>query len=398
MPPKTAKEKNREFPAYLNKKEGKWRNNCIAAIKSYLELTMKCKRMKNITEYTTIAQKYFSEDRDHADDLTQWKKKSGLASRTLQVYRSCVQEFLKSGGIILDDEDLKDLKKTFRPAQEVIEDAPDKNQIRSFLEHCDVRMKAICYLGSATGLRMGEITSLTDMNFDSDHRMITILADDSKNKKGRVTFYTPESERALNDWLKIKSKYIADNNKFLEKSFKVVDRTTKDDGRVFPYDPTSLNRVWNRIVKKAGMNKKNKLGFEVFHPHTLRVYFSTQLRRAGCPDSYVEALLGHQQYLATYIRYSKQEKLELYDKYSSSLVIGKSDDVQRTVNALAEKATEQNGTIRKLEQDKKELESRLKAIEEAATTSNKIKQLIRENPEKVMAELLKIYAEQKIKA
>jgi integrase len=356
------KEENRKFPLYLNKKEGKWRNNCIASIKSFLELTTGCKKMERIEEYTPIAEKYFSEDRDHADDLIQWKKNSGLAPKTLQVYRSCIQEFLKSAGIVLDDEDLKDLKKSFRGGEEVIEDAPDKAQIRSFLEHCDVRMKAITYLASSTGLRMGEITSLTEKNFDFDLRMITIFADDSKNKKGRVTFYTKETEKALNEWIRGKGKYIADKNKVLA-SFTTVDRTTKDDGRIFPYDQTSLNKAWNSIVKKAGLEKKNKLGFQIFHPHALRQYFSTQLRRQGCPDTFVEALLGHAGYLPTYTRYSKQEKLELYDQYSPALTIGKADDIQRTVSALAEKATEQNGTIQRLEQEKKELETRLKAVE-----------------------------------
>jgi hypothetical protein len=87
------------------------------------------------------------------------------------------------------------------------------------------------------------------------------------------------------------------------------------------------------------------------------------MRKQGCPDTFVEALLSHAGYLPTYTRYSKQEKLELYDQYSSALVIGKADDVQRTVNALAEKAAEQNGRIQQLEAEKEALEVRLKAIE-----------------------------------
>jgi integrase len=367
------KDENRKFPAYLNKKEGKWRNNCIASIKSFLELTTDCIKMERIEEYTPIAEKYFSEDRDHADDIIQWKKNSGLAPKTLQVYRSCIQEFLKSGGIVLDDEDLKDLKKAFRGGEEVIEDAPDKAQIRSFLEHCDVRLKAITCLASSTGLRMGEITSLTEKNFDFDLRMITIFADDSKNKKGRVTFYTKETEKALNEWIRGKGKYIADKNKVLV-SFKTVDRTTKDDGRIFPYDQASLNRVWNRIVKKAGMDRKNKLGFQIFHPHALRQFFSTQMRRQGCPDSFVEALLGHAGYLPTYTRYSKQEKLELYDQYSTALTIGKADDVHRTINALAEKAAETTGKVKQLEAEKEALEARLKDIEQVQTAKARIEE------------------------
>jgi len=355
------KEENKRFPTYLKKKEPAWRRNCIASIKSFLEISSGCERMKDISEYTPIAQKYFSEDRDPAADIVKWKKTSGLASQTMKVYLSCIKEFLKSGGVILDEDDQKDLKKSFRGGIEVPEDAPDKNKIRSFLEHCDVRMRAITLMLSSTGMRMGELMSLTPESFDYQKRMIIIAADDSKNKEGRIVFFTREAELALIDWEKARSKYIKDHNENLA-TIK-IDRTTKDDGRIFPYEPTSINRVWVQILKKAGMFKKDKTGIknkiQAFHPHALRQYFSTQMRRNQCPDSYVEALLGHSQYLKTYIRYSKDEKLEMYDKYAGVLVIGLVDDVSATVNALAEKSTQ-------LERENRELKERLSQVEKSS--------------------------------
>ena len=351
------KEENKRFPAYLKKKEPAWRRNCIASIKSFLEISLGCERMKDISEYTPIAQKYFSEDRDHAADIVEWKKTCGLASQTMKVYLSCIKEFLKSGGVVFDEDDQKDLKKSFRGGLEVPEDAPDKNKIRSFLEHCDVRFRAITLLLSSTGMRMGELMSLTPESFDTTKRMITIASDESKNKEGRLVFYTKEAEMALNDWQRARSKYIRDHNKNLA-TIK-IDRTTKDDGRIFPYDPASINRVWVNILKKAGMDKKNKLGFVIFHPHALRQYFSTQMRRNQCPDSFVEALLGHSQYLKTYIRFSKDEKFEMYEKYAGVLVIGKSDDVSATVNGLVEKSTQ-------LERENRELKERLNRVEKSS--------------------------------
>jgi integrase len=378
MPSKTAKEKNREFPAYLNKKEDKWKRNCVSAIKSFLGFITGCERMETIEEYIPAAQKYFAEDRDHADDIIRWKKanvsklddegkKTGLAPLTLNVYLSCIREFLKSGGIVLDDEDIKDLKKAFEIGMDVPEDAPDKNKIRSFLEHSDQRMTAITLLGSATGLRMGEIVGLTPEMFNRDMRMINLPKEITKGKKrGRLVFYTPEAEHALVEWERVRCKYIADHNKILEKSFRNVDRTTKTSDKIFPYDQASINRAWIKILKKSGeeISRVDKFNHAVFHPHSLRQYFSTQLRRVGCPDSYVEALLGHKKYLDTYIRFSEQEKFDLYNQYSSALVIGRADDYSKTVAAIAEKSQEMNGTIKKLETEKEDLENRVREAEQ----------------------------------
>ena len=407
MPSKTAKEKNREFPAYLNKKEDKWKRNCVSAIKSFLGFITGCKRMETIEEYIPAAQKYFADDRDHSDDIIRWKKanvskldaagrKVGLAPLTLNVYLSCIREFLKSGGIVLDDEDKKDLKKAFETGTDVPESAPDKNKIRSFLEHSDQRMTAITLLGSSTGMRMGEIMGLTPEMFNRDMRMINLPKDITKGKKrGRLIFYTPEAERALGEWEKVRSKYIADHNKILEKSFKNVDRTTKPSDKIFPYDQASINRTWIKILKKSGeeISRVDKFNHAVFHPHALRQYFSTQLRRVGCPDSFVEALLGHKKYLDTYIRFSEQEKFDLYNQYSSALIIGKADDVSATVNALAEKSTQQNGTIQRLEQEKKELESRVKAMETQQAQQVSLAQIIADNPD-----VLKEFIRQELRA
>ena len=69
--------------AFLNKKEGKWRNICTGSIKSFLKLTIECPKKENIADYTPIAEKYFSADRDHAEDIIKQEKNSGSASNTL---------------------------------------------------------------------------------------------------------------------------------------------------------------------------------------------------------------------------------------------------------------------------------------------------------------------------
>jgi integrase len=354
---------------YIGEKNDAWKRNCTAAIKGFLDAVYKTERAN--TDYEKLATRYLKDNRDWAKDVVAWRKASTMAPKTLKTYLSPVAEFLEINGVVLDKIQLKKIRKLFSEGEEAPTDAPDKGQIRSFLEHADVRMKAVALLGCSTGMRMGEILSLREGSIDFDRRMITLKAASTKTKKGRSVFFTKECEKALVAFQRVRSKYIADNNKKVAK-FK-GDKETTDDGRIFPYDAISINKAWNKTLKKSGQYQKNDVGFVTFHPHSLRQFFSTQLRRNGCPDSAVEVLLGHKMYLQTYTRYSPAELQELYEKHApASLVIGSADDVQRTVNTLAEKAMETNGKVQSLEDENAKLRGEVASLHTMFAESMKI--------------------------
>jgi len=97
----------------------------------------------------------------------------------------------------------------------------------------------------------------------------------------------------------------------------------------------------------------------------------------------VEKIMRHSGYLGQYIQIPDMEKQ--FHAGEAALYITRADH------------RVQGNKLDALQRENAALEARLKAIEESAITSNKIKQIIRENPEKVLAELLKIYAERKNK-
>lgn len=368
---------------YLADKEPGRRRGCIGATKLFLDHIYGTSRKNH--GYTTqeekdlyeeMAVRYIQDDtRDRMQDLISWKKKSTFAAKTMRVYLGCIKEFLEINGIELSKQQAKKIQAAYKGGDEAPTDAPDHGQIRSYLEHGDVRTKAMALLLSSTGMRVGELLSIREESIDFDRRMITLLAKDTKTKTGRVIFFTKEAEKALNQWIKVKEKYIAEKNlivKAFGKNDSKYDHSAVNDGRIFPYDPVSINRAWNRNLKRSGQYEKNDRDRVKFHPHSLRQFFSTQLRKNSCPDSIVEVLLGHKPYLSTYIRYSPVELQEAYEKFSPALIIGSQDDVRRTVNALAEKAMEHNGTIDTLKkenesirQENKELQARLNQSEQA---------------------------------
>jgi integrase len=336
----------------------------IAGVKIFLDHIYGMKRInrgKTTDEekalYEEMARKYLDEKRDYVKDIKTWRDNSKMSPKSMRTYLSAVLEFLDVHGIVPDKEKFKKVKKDFKGGDEAPTDAPDHNMIRSFLEHADVRLKSIALVGASTGMRIGEILSITEKSISWDRRMITLKAADTKTRTGRVVFFSKECERALTAYLNVKTKYIEENNKQVAR-FK-QDRKAVDDGRIFPFSEVSINRSWNRTLKHAGQLQKNDWGYVTFHPHSLRKFFSVQLRRNQCPDSIVEFLLGHKIHLGMYTEYTPELLEEAYEKYGSILTIGAQEDVRKTIAGIAEKTTELNGTIQKLERENKELREKI---------------------------------------
>ncbi|MGA2912339.1 MAG: site-specific integrase [Methanoregula sp.] len=351
---------------YIEDKNPSRRRTCIAGVRLFLDYIYKGERIKHghvtTTEekdlYEALAARYIQDaSRDRVQDLIRWHKQSSAAPSTLKAYAGVVKEFLETNGIELTRTQAKKIQKEYSGGIEAPEDAPDHQMIRSYLEHADVRMKAMCLLLSSSGMRKGELLSVRETSIDWDRRMITLKAADTKTKTGRVVFFTKEAEKALNAFLKVRTHYIEESN--IKAAKLGEDRQTVDNGNIFPFEPVTMNRAWNRNLKHAGQHETNSRGAVIFHPHSLRQFFSTQMRKNGCPDSIVEILLGHRLYMGTYTRYSPSELQEAYEKYSSALIIGSADDVRRTVNALAEKAEEHNGVIKTLEAEKEALKAQV---------------------------------------
>jgi integrase len=362
---------------YVNEKKIAWQRVCLGGVKKFLDHVYGMERENRGKTsddekllYEETARKYLAEKRDHYRDLTSWRMQSTMSPKSLRTYLSAVQEFFDVHGIVLDKEKFKKVKKAFKGGDEAPTDAPDHGMIRSFLEHADVRLKAITLLGASSGMRIGEILSISEKSIDWDRMMIILKAADTKTQTGRNVFFTKECERALTTYLKVKAQYIEKNNEIAARIRS--PRQAVDDGRVFPFSEVSINRSWNRTLKKAGQLQKNDWGYVTFHLHSLRKFFSVQLRRNQCPDSIVEFLLGHKIHLGMYTEYTPEILEEAYQKYGSILTIGAADDVRKTIAGIAEKTTELNGTIRKLEAEKAALEARLKQVENVQSDEQRL--------------------------
>ena len=136
----------------------------------------------------------------------------------------------------------------------------------------------ICFLALYTGMRFGEIASLTWQDIDFKNKLIHIK--DTKNHENRVAYMTDELVELLQERKK----------RLGRKS------TTKDKPIFFDEKGNKIARVsktFERAVNTLGLNdfitdRREKVVF-----HTLRHTFASWLAMSGVPIYTIKELMGH---------------------------------------------------------------------------------------------------------
>jgi integrase len=111
-----------------------------------------------------------------------------------------------------------------------------------------------------TGLRRGELTSLTWSDVDLDRKLVTVRSGYSKSGTSRHVPLNSEAVATLKRWKKQKPK-----------------------GRLF--EVASIKKAWAALLTDAKIAD--------FRFHDLRHHFASKLIQAGVPLNTVRALLGH---------------------------------------------------------------------------------------------------------
>jgi hypothetical protein len=97
-----------------------------------------------------------------------------------------------------------------------------------------------------------------------------------------------EARDAIREWLKVK-----------DSKQKPASHGDYSGPLVFPFSHNAVGRVWTRALKEAGFGQDDpKTHYSIYHMHTLRKFFRTQMGLAGVPDMIVHAWMGHSAYLS----------------------------------------------------------------------------------------------------
>jgi len=259
-------------------------------------------------------------------DFINYMDEKNLKPKTIASYFSTLRTYLRSQGIKISSDDVRDLIRLPEIIQELREPLT-KDHLKLLLDYSKPERKALYLTLLSSGMRIGESLSLRKSDFDlsSDPIRITIQGRFTKTKQTRQTYISSEAKVAL---LRILTK-------------------KQDDELVFA---TSVNLEASRLAEERTFdNLRNRCGLNEKYPdssrhkitiHSMRAYFHTQASIVH-DEQYANALDGHQGYLMQYYRLSQETRAELYCKLEPFLwVYGnhtKSQELEDKVRDLEKK-------------------------------------------------------------
>lgn len=202
---------------------------------------------------------------------------------------------------------------------------PTLEELRLILDNrvC-LRDKAFFLVIASAGFRLGTAMTLKVKDYKpiEDLGMITVEGGEGRKLaigKSYFTLITPEARRFLEEYLKTRQPLSPDAPLFASES--------KSSGNTFEYS-SNASRQWTILVKKAKLLEKapNSRNFTL-HGHSLRKFFQTHCKLAGCRADFVDFWMGHHpqgqnQYLNdSYFRPELKEHLNEYRKAVSHLQV-----------------------------------------------------------------------------
>ncbi len=245
--------------------------------------------------------------------------KSKTPPKSIKYFIASVRVFLQHYRINLDAVFWKDLNRRGPGDDARTIDAPITNEIlEKILIHGETKARALFLMIASGGMRADEALLLTmdDIDLNSNPVKITIKGENTKNKRTRITFISEEAKRYLIEWLKERKEYLklaVEKTKLLETFHGTITKTIDND-KIFPFDYDTARCIWNRLIRKANFDNRDKnTKRRTYHIHGLRKFFRTQFSKQD--RDVAELLMGHEGYLTReYLRYTEEDLKQIYLK------------------------------------------------------------------------------------
>ena len=265
-------------------------------------------------EYDTTADDIINKLRDNQgdelyhflQDFINYMVKKNLSASSVRTYFSFIRTFLRSQGIKIHSEDIKDLIRFPTRIKDLLEPLT-KEQIRILLDYSKPDRKALYLTLLSSGMRIGEALALRKKDFvlSTDPVKIRIPGIYTKTKQTRETFISSEAKDLVLRLVEAKN----------------------DDDLVFgktEHHSVALNieeKTFAHLRERCGLTQKYKEGgrYKV-NIHSMRAFFHTQASITH-DEQYANAMDGHQGYLLQYYRLTKEKRAELYLKLEPYLLV-----------------------------------------------------------------------------
>ena len=234
-----------------------------------------------------------------------------VKSRSAQTYRSVLIMWFEENGCPIPQSKLRRLARLPKP-EVPLKYTPSKKEVAALIntiakqsEKCFEDYKLFFTLLSCTSMRHGELLEVRADHIDLDQRSIRIPASQTKTRRERVAFFTPQAKKIL-------QKYWA----YQEKARLSVHKYR----RLFDLHQSSYQYQIDQARKKLGIFKTEK----DWTMHRLRAWCS-QVIKDNTKDEFGELMLGHTAGNKTYDHNVSKWK-KLYDKAVPDLTLELEDE------------------------------------------------------------------------
>jgi len=256
-----------------------------------------------------------SDDQDVYDFLQTWVNWNSerLAPSSMRVYFSRIKKYLYHRGIKLDSQEINEELEFRADVQEERYGLTlDNIQVILGTLRYKHRVQFICQASSL--MRIGELTQLKKKHLICDRKniIVKIPASIAKFKKGRTTFFSKEASLLL----------------------RPIIRKLNDDDEVFGIiGNSSVAQTLRRALVRVGLDMKyESTGDYMINSHSFRAYGITKLSRRDA--NFAKFIAGQKVYLGQYDRLTDEDKLALYEKFESDLIINDTEIKKAKIKEL----------------------------------------------------------------
>ncbi len=339
---------------------------------------------ERIKEIDEGLERYFSEldDRDFTDDFKKFihwmlnEEYSPLSIRSMCSKSKVFFARQKDPRCKIDEDDWANMKMTLIPKTtraSTQDDILTREELKIVLENLSIHGKDLALFLLSTGVRVGAACQLQmeDINLDLDPPEVIIRTKYTKgNVGGRVMWMSYEARDAIKLWHKTR---LVKNKRG---SFEKFDKKL-----VFNLNKNIFSKMWNLALKKADRGQvsailskrdsstKNRI--HVYHVHTLRKFFRTNMGLAGATDMVVHAWMGHKPYLNEYDRLGRKRMSEIYKEHMYAVTVYDAELKSRSeIKKLTEDSEKQERQIMRTEErERAHLDMRLEQMDAFAGMS-----------------------------
>ncbi|UCF11754.1 MAG: site-specific integrase [Thermoplasmatales archaeon] len=369
---------------------------------------------------------YFKSKRDYEDDVRKFSVfiRDVYAPGTQKAILNIIKNFLADNDVSIKPRVWKQIKLNnhLEGDTEIIDEKiPDNSELKQILQHGTIKDRALFLVNATSGERINETLSLTINDIEDRH--IIIQAKSAKKRYKRHTFITIEAREALDEWLKVRTKYIKEKIqksayvrrqlrqqgytwKYFDKEYHLFkdekeisfEEYANTDPRIFPFNYSTAVRMWNRLLESSGQpfNEKDDNPQLIYphykyHIHTLRKFAKTQMMSTQINKNHLDTIFGHKKGMDTkYGKFRSEQLQKSYEEYCDCLSVF--SDMSLMDSKYKPKFKEHERQITTFNEQLKEKDKEIQELRERIQTKN-IAQEIISNPA-LRSELAKLIKEE----